>query len=111
MAEDADGNYYYDAGTINEQFDDIALVEGDGELEVETPDGVSLVSAFGAKLGAQQAAPGTDDLADGEVVLFYSDGTDSNTAAGDLGAARNNGGNIETATVLASTAWADDTNQ
>lgn len=111
MAKDANNDYYYDAGTVNEEFEDIALVEGAGELNVETPNGVSKVSAFGANLGAQQGAPSTDNLAQGEAVLFYSDGSDSNTAAGDLGAARNVSGNIETATVIASTVWADDTNQ
>ena len=33
MARDADGNYYYDAGTVNEQFDNVAVTEdADGNL-------------------------------------------------------------------------------
>jgi hypothetical protein len=51
MAKDADGNYYYDAGTVNELFDEVSLVEGDGELEVETPDGVSRVGGLASVLG------------------------------------------------------------
>lgn len=74
MAEDADGNYYYDAGTVNEQFDDIALVEGDGELEVETPDGVSrvggLLSVLGGTRDSQAAAA---DLAEGESAVYFLD--------------------------------------
>jgi len=47
MAKDADGNYYYDAGTINEQFDNIAIVEdSDGKLSVESGSVGSVLSAI-----------------------------------------------------------------
>lgn len=35
MARDVDGNYYYDSGTVNEQFDNIDVVEdSDGDLSL-----------------------------------------------------------------------------
>jgi hypothetical protein len=81
MAKDADGDYYYDAGTVNELFDDIALVEGDGELEVETPDGVSRVGGLASILGGTRGSqPGTGDLAEGEGALYFLDNGDSTYA-------------------------------
>jgi hypothetical protein len=71
MAKDADGDYYYEAGTVNELFDDIALVEGDGELEVETPDGVSRLAGVASVLGGvRDSSMGTDDLDSGEAAVY-----------------------------------------
>jgi hypothetical protein len=78
MAEDADGDYYYDAGTVNEQFDNIALVEGDDELAVETPDGVSRLGGLESVLGAfRESQIGAGDLASGESALYFLDNGDS----------------------------------
>jgi hypothetical protein len=78
MAEDADGNYYYDAGTVNELFDDIALVEGDGELEVETPDGVSAIGGLATSLGGfRSSSLGTAELASGEGAVYVLDNGDT----------------------------------
>jgi hypothetical protein len=78
MAKDADGNYYYDAGTVNELFDEVSLVEGDGELEVETPDGVSRVGGLASVLGGfRDSSATTDDLASGEGAIYFLDNGDT----------------------------------
>lgn len=78
MAKDSDGDYYYEAGTVNELFDDIALVEGDGELEVETPDGVSRLGGLAAFLaGTRDSQMGAGDLAAGETSLYVLDNGDT----------------------------------
>ncbi len=111
MARDADGNYYYDAGTVNEQFDNVDVVEdSDGNLSIVVNGNEMRVHEFAHLFGGKRAAPGTDELseADDEHMLFVSDGTDSNTADGDLAIARNPDGTVETATVVAATAFSDD---
>lgn len=72
MAKDSDGDYYYEAGTVNELFDDIALVEEDGgELGVETPDGVSRLAGVASVLGGvRESSMGTDDLDSGEAAVY-----------------------------------------
>ena len=80
MAKDSDGDYYYEAGTVNELFDDIALVEDDGGLEVETPDGVSRVSGVETLLGGvRDSTMDSDDLAEGETAIYtrVTSGTDT----------------------------------
>ena len=79
MAKDADGNYYYEAGTVNELFDDIALVEEDGgELGVETPDGVARVGGLASVLGGfRDATMTTNDLDAGEGAVYVLDNGDS----------------------------------
>ena len=78
MAKDSDGDYYYEAGTVNELFDDIALVEEDGgELGVETPDGVSRVGGLASVLGGARDSPmGTSDLDSGEGAVYWLDNGD-----------------------------------
>jgi hypothetical protein len=78
MAEDADGDYYYDAGTVNELFDDVALVEGDGELEVQTPSGEARFGGLEAVLPSfRETQMGADDLASGEGAVYFLDNGDS----------------------------------
>lgn len=79
MAKDADGDYYYEAGTVNELFDDIALVEEDGgELGVETPDGVSRVGGLASVLGGFRGSTmTTGDLDAGEGALYFLDNGDT----------------------------------
>ena len=78
MAKDADGDYYYEAGTVNELFDDIALVEEGGELGVETPDGVSRVGGLASVLGGvRDSSMGTDDLDSGEGAVYWLDNEDT----------------------------------
>jgi hypothetical protein len=110
MAKDADGNYYYDAGTDNEQFDNVDIVEDDdGKLSIAVSGSEVRMHEVGFLFGAQRAAPGTDELSksDNEVMLFVSDGSDSNTAAGDLAVARNPDGTVETQTVAAASGFSD----
>ena len=79
MAKDSDGDYYYEAGTVNELFDDIALVEEDGgELGVETPDGVSRVGGLASVLGGfRESSMVADDLDSGEGAVYVLDNGDS----------------------------------
>lgn len=72
MAKDSDGDYYYEAGTVNEQFDDIALVEQDGgELGVETPDGVARLAGVASVLGDVRSESMTaSDLESGESAVY-----------------------------------------
>jgi hypothetical protein len=108
MAQDADGNYYYDAGTVNEQFDNVAVTEdSDGNLSMTVGGDEMRVHSFAHLFGGKRAAPGTDELAQGEHMFFVSDGTDANTADGDLALARNPDGTIETVTVAAASGFAD----
>jgi hypothetical protein len=110
MAQDVDGNYYYDAGTVNELFDNVALVEdSDGNLSITVSDSEVRVHDVALLFGSQRAAPGTDELSesDNEVMLFVSDGSDSNTAPGDLAAAINPDGTVETQTVAPASGFSD----
>jgi hypothetical protein len=108
MAKDADGNYYYDAGTVNEQMDNVDVYEdSDGNFGVAVNGNEMRVHEFAHLFGGKRAAPGTDELAQGEHMLFVSDGTDANTADGDLAIARNPDGTIETATVAGAASFAD----
>lgn len=78
MAKDADGDYYYDAGTVNELFDNIALVENGNELSVETPDGESRVGGLASVLGGfRESSMTTDDLASGEGSVYVLDNGDT----------------------------------
>lgn len=79
MAKDADGDYYYEAGTVNELFDDIALVEEDGgELGVETPNGVSRVGGLASVLGSfRDSQMGAGDLDSGEGAVYFLDNGDT----------------------------------
>lgn len=112
MAQDADGQYYYDAGTVNEQMDNVDVYEdSDGNFGILVNGNEVRVHELAHLFSSTRAAPDTTELAQGEQMLYVSDGTSSNTSAGDLAMARNPDGTIETATVLAASAFADDTNQ
>lgn len=106
--------YHYDAGTLNAQFDQYEIVEENDHLRfiheatgaefkydgssfktVDDSGNVGLLSPLLLTLAGQTTAPTTDDLADGEYMMYVADGSGAN-AAGDLVAARNNGGVIET---------------
>lgn len=84
MAEDVDGNYYYDAGTINEQFDNVEVVEDDdGNLSIAVSGNEMRVAEFAHIFGAPRTDFEEQDLADGEVALYVSNGDGAGTA-GDL---------------------------
>jgi hypothetical protein len=108
MAEDVDGNYYYDAGTVNEQFDNVEVVENsDGVLSIAVGSSEVRVEDLALTLTEQRAAPGTDELAQGENMIFVSDGSDSNTAPGDIAVARNPNGTVETNVLALASGFAD----
>jgi len=80
MAEKANGDYYYDAGTINEQLDEYEIYELDGKLYLNNEAGGSddYVSFDGVAqlLGGMRDADLSDaDLDEGEGGLYvYDDG-------------------------------------
>lgn len=97
MAKDADGNYYYDAGTVNEQFDNVDVVEdSDGNLSIVVNGNEVRVHELAHLFSGQRAEPGTNELADGEVMMYVSDGSGAG-AAGDFVVARNSGGTVNVA--------------
>jgi hypothetical protein len=103
MAQDADGNYYYDAGTVNEQMDNVDIIEDeDGYLSIAVGGEEVRVHNLAFLFGAQRAHPGTDELSesDNEMMMFVSDGTANNVDAGDLAVARNPDGTVQTAPVV-----------
>lgn len=106
MAKDADGNYYYEAGTIAEQLDDWEVYEDDdgniGFYKSSTDTELRLHEA-GHVFGDQRPEPGTDELADGEQMLFVGDGT-APTTAGVLYLSTSDGSTITTAPVTTGTA-------
>jgi hypothetical protein len=75
MAKDADNNYYYDEGTIAEQFDNwevyededgnVGFYNGTGELRMQ-----DLAFVIG---GARSDPPTTDELASGEYMIYVDD--------------------------------------
>lgn len=108
MAKDADGNYYYDAGTVNEQWSNVELTEdSDGNLSMVVAGNEMRFHDLAYLWSGKRAAPGTDELDQGDHMLFVSDGTDANTADGDLALARNPDGTVETVTVAAASGFAD----
>ncbi len=79
MARTQDGEYYYDAGTINEQLDDYEIYEQGGRLylnkEGADPDAAISFDGFGHILGGSRTAPTSDEIDQGEGML-YIDGAD-----------------------------------
>lgn len=99
MAQDADGNYYYEEGTLAEQFDDWGVYEdADGNVGLLKNGNELRFHDLAFVLSGQRAEPTTDELADGENMLYVADGAGANVA-GDVVVARNNGGAIETVVV------------
>lgn len=84
MAKDADGNYYYDAGTIAEQFDNWEVYE-DADGNVGFYNGTAELRLHEAAhvFGQQRGQFEEQELGDGEVALYISDGSGAG-AAGDL---------------------------
>lgn len=108
MAKDADGNYHYTEGTVSEQMDSWDIYEdSDGNIGLYNGSNEVRIHDVALLFGAKRAAPDTTELAQGEHMLFVSDGTDANTADGDLALARNPDGTIETVTVAAASGFAD----
>lgn len=101
MARDADGDYYYTEGTLNEQLDDWAVYEKDGQvsLHYKPNDNEVRFSDLAYVFEAQRGAPDADELADGEKMLYVADGSAANSTAGDVVVARNDGGTIEEAVI------------
>lgn len=105
MARDVDGNYYYDEGTVNEQFDNVEVVEdSDGNLSITVNDNEMRVHEFAHLFGGQRSVPTEPELAAGEVMMYVSDGTGAG-AAGDFMLARNDGSSINE--VILATAGTD----
>ena len=79
MARTQDGEYYYDAGTINEQLEDYEVYEQDGRLYLnkEGADPERAISFDGVAqiLQGARAEPTVDDL-DGTEHMIYVDDTD-----------------------------------
>lgn len=112
MAQDADGNYYYDAGTVNEQFEDWEFYEdADGNLGLLKNGNEMRIHELAHLFGGQRAPPTSDELPQGdERMLFISDGSGGNTGAGDLALARNPDGTVETTPIVDASAatWTDE---
>jgi len=91
-ASDLNTNYdiHPTSGRLAELIDG-TLVIGDGST---WQDAQSFVQQVASGINYEQrGAPSTSELADGERMVYVSDGSDGN-AAGDLVSARNNGGAI-----------------
>jgi len=100
MARDADDNYYYDEGTIAEQFENWDVYEDeDGNVGFYYEDDDSSAELrlheAGHVFGSTRGDPTTEELADGESMLFVSDGTGTG-ADGDLVFASSDGTTITT---------------
>jgi hypothetical protein len=102
MAQDADGDYYYTEGTVNEQLDEFGLYEKDGQLSLHYKPGDTELrfSDLSVVLEAARAPPTTDELAQGEHLIFRSDASGANSAQDDLVLARNNSGTIESTPIV-----------
>lgn len=100
MAENQDGNYYYEEGTINELFDDVRVVEDDdGKLSLVVGGNEIRVHNLALGLRGERSPPTTDELEQGEKMVYVTDASGGATspATGDVVLSRNNGGTIETA--------------
>jgi len=75
MPENADGSYRYDEGTLNEQFDNVRIDEDDdGNISMLVGSSEVRIQELGYVFGAGgRAAPGTDELADTESMLYVDD--------------------------------------
>lgn len=96
MARDADNNYYYDEGTVAEQFDNWEVYEdADGNVGFYNGNEEVRLHEVAFALGAPRTEhPGTDELADGESAVYVFDDGGGNI---DLFAAYNDGGSVVTA--------------
>jgi hypothetical protein len=102
MAKDADGDYYYDEGTVNEFLQDFGVYEKNGKftLHYEPNDSEFKFSELALVLESARAPPTTDELPQGEHMVFRSDGSGANSGTDDLVLARNNSGTIESTLIV-----------
>jgi len=71
MVEDVNGHYSYDAGTVNEQFDNVLSTENsDGHLSLVLHGDERRVEEFAYVFGNSRPAPSGGDLSEGESMLF-----------------------------------------
>lgn len=97
MARDADGNYYYDEGTVAEEMDNWEVYEdADGNLGFYDGSSELRLQDAGHVLTSARGDPDATELAEGEGMLYISDGTGAGTE-GELAYAYNDGSNIVTA--------------
>lgn len=92
MADD----HHYDAGTLNDYtFDEFRLIEEDGEVVIEHEESGDSVAfpKFGLLLGSARDAPTSDELDDGESMVYLD------STSGDLMVAKYDGASVSTATV------------
>ena len=84
MAKDADGNYYYDEGTLAEQLDEWEVYEdSDGNVGFykASADAELRLHEAGHVFGDARPAPEEQELADGEIMLFVNESDGELTAA------------------------------
>jgi hypothetical protein len=110
MATDDQGNYYYDAGTVNEQLDDFEVYERDGRLFFNNEADGAATALLGNGVGfpGQRGAPANSafDNVD-QRALYIADGNASSSSAGDLVLARADGsGGVEEAVIASPGAFA-----
>jgi len=99
MAKDADGNYYYDEGTIAEQLDNWEVYE-DADGNIGFYDGTDEQRFHGGAsvMSGPRDDPTDTEIASGEGMLYITDGTTTGTV-GELCYAYNDGSTISTAVV------------
>lgn len=103
--ENADGEYLYTAGTLNEYFDDVQIAEDtDGKLSLVVGGNEVRIHDLALGLRGERSPPTTDELDEDEKMIYVTDGSGeaATPVAGDVVLSRNNSGTIETA-VLGST--------
>jgi hypothetical protein len=103
MPKDADGNYYYDEGTIAEQFDNWEIYEDEDGSVGFLKDGNELrFSEASVLFGNERGPPDETELEAGEKMMYVSNGDGANSTSGDVVIARNDGGTIEEAVITLS---------
>jgi hypothetical protein len=110
MAEDDQGNYYYDAGTVNEQLEDYEVYERGGRLFFNNEaDGAAMnLIGNGLTFPGQRGAPANSEFDNvDQRAMYIADGSSSPSSAGDLVLARADGsGGVEEAVVASPGAFA-----
>jgi hypothetical protein len=79
MAQDADGNYYYEEGTIAEEMDNLDVYEdSDGNMGIFDGTNEARISMEAFFNGTfRDASMTTDDLASGEGAVYWLDNGDT----------------------------------
>jgi len=84
MARDADDDYYYDEGTLNEHLDDFGVYEKDGRVHLHHKPTDNTVDFDDLATVLEQRTTFTEEeLAGGETALYVANG-DGNADAGDF---------------------------